>query len=59
MLERLNKANDVKVYSVFEEEFKPYGRVIEDFDFSSLIKISKAQIFTRRPLMRLKKQAVF
>lgn len=41
MLERLNKANDVKVYSVFEEEFKPYGRVIEDFDFSSLIKISK------------------
>lgn len=41
MLERLNKANDVPIYSVFDSEFKPYGRVIENFDFSALIKIAE------------------
>ncbi|MGN1419335.1 MAG: DUF4867 family protein [Acutalibacteraceae bacterium] len=41
MLERLNKVNDTKIYSVFDNEFKPYGKVIESFDFSSLIKIAQ------------------
>lgn len=41
MLERLNRVNDVRVYSVFDEIFRPFGRVIEDFDFSSLIKIAE------------------
>ncbi len=40
MLERLNEVNDIKIYSVFDKEFLPYGKVIEDFDFSALIKIS-------------------
>lgn len=37
MLDRLNSANDVKVYSVFADEFKTYGRVVEGFDFSEPI----------------------
>ena len=40
MLEHLNKVNDVRVYSVFDDVFRPYGRVIEDFDFSPLIRIA-------------------
>lgn len=36
MLEKLNKLNDVKIHSVFSEEFKTFGRVIEDIDFSPL-----------------------
>lgn len=41
MLKKLNEINDVKIYSVFDEIFLPYGKVIADFDFSSLIKISE------------------
>lgn len=41
MLERLNRANDVKIHSVFDDAFLPYGKVISDFDFSSLVKISE------------------
>lgn len=41
MLERLNEVNDVRVYSVFDEAFRPYGRVIEAFDFSALIHIAE------------------
>lgn len=41
MLERLNKANDVKIYSCFDDTFLPYGRVLSGFDFSSLIEISR------------------
>ena len=37
MLERLNKVNDVKIYSVFDEEFNSYGRVLEGYDFSDVI----------------------
>lgn len=29
MLERLNDVNDVKIYSVYDEQFKPYGRVLD------------------------------
>lgn len=41
MLKKLNEVNDVKIYSVLDDEFSPYGRVLSDFDFSSLIRISK------------------
>ena len=37
MLERLNRVNDVKICSVFDTEFKSYGRVLEGYDFSELI----------------------
>lgn len=37
MLDRLNKVNDVKITSVFDDAFKTYGRVIEGYDFSDLI----------------------
>ncbi len=37
MLERLNKVNDVKIHSVFSADFKPFGRVLEGYDFSDLI----------------------
>ena len=36
MLDRLNEINDVKIYSVFSEEFASYGRVLEGIDCSSL-----------------------
>lgn len=38
MLEKLNKLNDVKIYSVRDKEFKTYGRIIEGYDFSKAIK---------------------
>ena len=41
MLERLNAVNDVTVYSVNSKEFIPYGRVLEGYDFSSLIEFMK------------------
>ena len=37
MLEHLNEVNDVKVTSVFDDDFKTYGNVIEGYDFSELI----------------------
>ncbi|MDE5601690.1 MAG: DUF4867 family protein [Clostridia bacterium] len=37
MIERLRAVNDVKIYSVFDDEFKPYGRVVKGYDFSPLI----------------------
>ena len=36
MLEHLRQVNDVGIYSVFDEEFKPYGRIVEGYDFSAL-----------------------
>lgn len=35
MLERLQKVNDVKIYSVFDTDFAPYGKVLTDFDFAA------------------------
>ena len=43
MLERLNKVNDVKVYSVFDAEFKPYGRVVDGYDFEGIVEYMKAK----------------
>lgn len=36
MLEHLNEVNDVKILSVFDDEFKTYGNVISNHDFSKL-----------------------
>ena len=35
-LNRLNTVNDIKVYSVFSEDFASYGRVITGYDFTLL-----------------------
>ena len=43
MLERLNKVNDVKIYSVFDAEFKPYGRVVDGYDFEGIVEYMKAK----------------
>lgn len=37
MLDHLNSVNDVKVYSVFDDAFKTYGKVVNGFDFSAPI----------------------
>ena len=37
MLDHLNRVNDVRVYSVFEEAFKTYGKVVGGFDFSKAV----------------------
>ncbi len=38
ILERLNEVNDVPVFSVFDEKFKTFGRVLSGYDFSALQK---------------------
>ena len=35
-LKKLNEVNDVKIYSVFDDEFKTFGRTVEGFDFAEL-----------------------
>lgn len=37
MINHLNAVNDVKVYSAFDDDFKPYGRVVTGYDFTDLI----------------------
>lgn len=37
MLDNLKKLNDRPVYSVTDEQFKSYGKVITEYDFSELI----------------------
>lgn len=41
MLERLNKVNDVKVYSVNSPEFLPYGRILTGYDLDNLISFAE------------------
>ncbi len=36
MINHLNEVNDVKIYSVFDSEFAPYGRVVKGYDFTEL-----------------------
>ena len=43
VLEHLNKINSLHVYSVFDEEFKTYGRVLSGYDFSPLINYMESQ----------------
>ena len=38
ILERLKEVNDVPVFSVFDEKFKTFGRVLSGYDFSALQK---------------------
>lgn len=37
MINKLNSVNDVKIYSVFDDEFKPFGRIVKGYDFSEII----------------------
>ena len=37
MLKHLNEVNDVTVYSVEDEAFRPYGKIVKGYDFTSLI----------------------
>lgn len=37
MLEHLNQVNDVKILSVFDEEFKTYGNIVTGYDFSEIV----------------------
>lgn len=37
MLEHLNSVNEVTVYSVEDEAFAPYGRIVKGYDFTSVI----------------------
>lgn len=39
MIEKLNKVNNITVYSVFDEEFKTFGRILDGYDFSRIIQI--------------------
>ncbi len=43
MLDRLNEVNDVKIYSVNDEKFRSYGRVLEGYDFGKLIAYMEAE----------------
>lgn len=43
MLEYLNSVNDVKIYSVFDQEFEEYGKVIDGFDFSEWVEYMKTE----------------
>lgn len=38
LLEVLRKSNSVKIYSIFDDEFKSYGRVLTDYNFDDLCK---------------------
>lgn len=37
MIERLNQVNDVKILSVFDDEFKTYGNIVTGYDFSGIV----------------------
>ena len=37
MLAHLNEVNDVKILSVFDDEFKTYGNVVTGYNFNELI----------------------
>lgn len=37
MINRLNDVNDVKIFSVSDDEFKPYGRIVKGYDFTELV----------------------
>ena len=43
MIKRLNEVNDVKIFSVFDDEFKTFGRIHTDYDVSALVEYMKAQ----------------
>lgn len=45
MLDRLNEANSVRIYSIFDKEFKTFGNIIDSIDCTSLIKIAEKSTF--------------
>ena len=42
MINHLNEVNDVKIYSVFDDEFRTYGRVVKGYDFTPLCDYMKS-----------------
>lgn len=40
MLERLKERNEIEVYSVFDDVFRVYGRVIEDLDTAEIVRVA-------------------
>ena len=42
MINRLNEVNDIKIYSVFDDEFRPYGRIVKGYDFTPLCEYMKS-----------------
>lgn len=42
-IEHLNQVNDVKILSVFEQEFTTYGKVITGYDFGELVSYMEQQ----------------
>ena len=43
MLKRLNEVNNVPVLSVFDEEFKTFGRVVSGYDFKEMISYMESE----------------
>jgi hypothetical protein len=41
MIKHLNEVNDVKIYSVFDDEFLPYGRIVKGYDFTEIAEYMK------------------
>ncbi len=37
MLKHLNDVNDVKIYSVFDDDFKSFGRIVKGYNFTEII----------------------
>jgi hypothetical protein len=37
LLQHLNEVNDIRIYSVEEENFRTYGRILHGYDFSDVI----------------------
>ena len=37
MINHLNEVKDIKIFSVFDEEFKTYGRIVKGYDFTELV----------------------
>ena len=42
MINHLRDVNDVEIYSVFDEEFKTFGRIVEGYDFSQIVEYMEA-----------------
>lgn len=42
LLKRLNEVNDVKIWSVYDEEFNSFGQVLKGYDVSELIEYMEA-----------------
>lgn len=43
LMQKLNQINDVKIYSVKDESFKTYGRIVTGYDFSKAINFMESK----------------